>query len=193
MQVQREEFLNWPADLPVAPDCGALSREVAAATLSRSGRLPVRVFGSSMLPAIWPGDVLVVAPAEGRRLGAGDIILFSREDRLFAHRILEVHDRGSGTVLTTRGDALAQADAPVVAPQVLGRVVAVLREGRPVDGWRASQAQKMLAWALRHAGPAYFLLLRIHEWRRRWAGKGQHNELVRHSRTLHNPVVSTKD
>ncbi len=146
-----------------------------------------------MLPAVWPGDVLVIERAQLAQLGAGDIVLFARDDRLFAHRLLQVCGDGTNLVLGSRGDALPHNDPPLPVSQVLGRVHAVLRNGRPVRRLRPSAAQKVFAWALRHAGPAYFLLLRLHGWRRRWSGNSPDSELVRHAAKLDNPVISAKE
>ncbi len=189
MSLQRKEFLTWPA---AAPRSQPLSCSMAAETLRNSGQLLLRAFGCSMLPAIWPGDVLVITPAELGPLGSGDLILFSRDERLFVHRLLTVRRNVAPAALIARGDALPQSDPPLQAFQVLGRVTAILRNGRPVRGMHPSLAQKVFAWTLRHAGAASPMLLRLHERRRRWAG-AQQSDLVGQDAKLDNPVVAIKD
>ncbi len=188
MSLQREEFLMWPAAAALHP----LSRGRAAEALRNSRQLLLRVFGCSMLPAVWPGDVLVITPAELGHLASGDLILFSRDERLFVHRLLMVHRNVAPAVLIARGDALPQDDPPLPAFQVLGRVIAILRNGRPVRGMHPSLAQKVFAWALRHAGAVYPVLLRLHERRRHWAG-AQQSELVGQNAKSDNPVVAIKE
>ena len=65
----------------------ALKCELAGEVLRSSGRLRLRVTGWSMLPAIFPGDTLVIERANGESLGKGDIVLFHRDRRLFVHRV----------------------------------------------------------------------------------------------------------
>jgi hypothetical protein len=88
-----------------------------------------------MWPWVRGGDVLVVRRAAARSLRRGDIVLFARQGRLFAHRLLRVkHSGGRGApVLLTRGDALPNPDEPVTSRELLGRVMAVERDGRRRD------------------------------------------------------------
>jgi hypothetical protein len=54
----------------------------------------------------------------------GELVLFTRQERIFVHRV----ERALGNCLLTRGDALAVADAPVGAGEFLGRVVLISRD-----------------------------------------------------------------
>jgi hypothetical protein len=54
-----------------------------------------------MIPAIWPGDVLSLSPATETSNAKGSVVLFIREGRLFAHRMV---GRLGGRSIT-RGDA----------------------------------------------------------------------------------------
>lgn len=101
--------------------------EMAAEMLRSFGELRLRVTGTSMLPSVRPGDVLRVVAAKPEDVRRGEIVLFERDGRLFAHRVVE-----SGARLITRGDRHRHDDPPVEARELLGRVSAVLREGRAV-------------------------------------------------------------
>ena len=79
-----------------------------------------------MLPSVLPGDVLVIQREELTHLISGDIALFSRGDRLFAHRVVKKNSSGT-PYLITRGDSLPEDDLPVYAHQLLGRVTGALR------------------------------------------------------------------
>jgi signal peptidase len=104
-----------------------LSRnELAAEAIRSFGELRLRVTGSSMLPAIRPDDVLLVHDCRIDDAGPGDIILFVRHRRLFAHRVVSRSD----ALLVTQGDSVAETDAPVTAHEVLGKVIYVMRRGR---------------------------------------------------------------
>ncbi len=96
--------------------------------LRNARKVRIRVQGSSMIPAIWPGDILEVEPANAASMREGSIAVFSREGRLFAHRVV----RAGATNLTTRGDSLSRCDAPVTRSELLGRVTTVMRGGRRV-------------------------------------------------------------
>ena len=110
---------------------------LAAEALRRFGELRLRVSGSSMLPALWPGDLLVIRRAPLAELSRGDLVLFLRQGRFFVHRVLEVSASG----LLTRGDALAAPDPPVSPQELLGRVISIWRNGRSAPplppGWLA--------------------------------------------------------
>jgi hypothetical protein len=111
-----------------------------------------------MLPALWPGDILVIRGAVAAP-SPGEIVLFLRYRRLFAHRVM----RASGSQLITRGDALPDRDAPVRASEVLGVVVEIIRDGsRSVPARPPSAAQRMAALAIRRSGAVYRLVLRWH-------------------------------
>ena len=100
--------------------------ELAAASLARTGRLRLRVTGTSMLPAIRPGDVLRVQRCDAGSLRPGEVVLFQQGERLFAHRAVR---RGT-YALALRGDTLDADDAP--ERQVLGKVIAIERRGREI-------------------------------------------------------------
>jgi signal peptidase I len=98
-------------------------------TLRAFGSARLRVQGSSMLPAICPGDEIRVQSANCNSAEEGDVVAFSRDGRLFIHRVI---GRDSGGNLLTQGDALLAPDAPVCADEYLGKVADVRRDGQPV-------------------------------------------------------------
>lgn len=108
-------------------DAHALRCELAQEVLRRSGKLRLQVRGWSMLPAIKPGDTLLVDTAKREAIGAGDIVLFGRDRRLFAHRVLKSLDHGR---LLTRGDANPAPDPVVNEEELLGRISYIVRDGR---------------------------------------------------------------
>jgi hypothetical protein len=102
--------------------------ELAAAAIRSFGELRLRATGSSMLPALRPDDVLLVRHCRSEEAGPGDIVLYIRQRRLFAHRVTS----RTGARLVTQGDGLADPDLPVDANELLGKVVSVMRRGKPV-------------------------------------------------------------
>ena len=102
--------------------------ELLLASLRAGHAIRIRANGTSMLPAIWPGDVLTVAPSTAAALG--DVALTLRDGRWLAHRVIERRAHGEVVALITRGDALDRADPVAASTEVLGIVVA--RNGRPL-------------------------------------------------------------
>jgi signal peptidase len=111
----------------------ALKCELAGEVLSSSGRLRLRVTGWSMLPAIFPGDTLVIEPARSEGVTKGDIVLFRRDGRLFAHRVSGKSGSASDFQIVTQGDGMANPDPPVSSSQLLGKVSFVVRDGRCLE------------------------------------------------------------
>jgi len=82
-----------------------------------------------MMPAVRPKDILVLDTVIGEDLRDGDIVLFGRENRLFAHRVLKTLDH-SGIV--TRGDAMPAEDPVLSRTELLGRVRWIERNGKMI-------------------------------------------------------------
>jgi len=85
-----------------------LGCELAAEVVRAWGKLRLRVTGASMMPALWPGDILSVCNDAAQAL-PGDIVVYKRDGRLVTHRVVEVRrqetgDRGQG--LETRNSKL---------------------------------------------------------------------------------------
>lgn len=86
----------------------------------------LRAAGHSMTPAIQSGDVLLVEPAPVERLSIGDVVLARAGRHLIAHRIARV---GPGPAFLLRDDQTGRDDGWFAAATLLGRVVAVERDG----------------------------------------------------------------
>jgi hypothetical protein len=87
-----------------------------------------------MFPSIRSGDVLRVAQCAPEQLGRGDVVLARDGGRLFAHRVVSIWISADGAWIATRGDSHWRRDPLLRAADVLGRVVAVTRDGRVIDG-----------------------------------------------------------
>ena len=88
-----------------------------------------------MWPWLRPEDEVLIRADDFERIAPGRIILFARDERLFAHRVLRraPNSDGCGQYLITKGDTLATADAPVREEEFLGRVVAIRRGERELS------------------------------------------------------------
>ena len=148
-----------------ATACGATAREtlgceLAAEVLRSSGRLRLRATGASMLPAVWPGDVLSVCRRSATQALPGDIILFARQGRLFAHPVVERTIHQGAAYWITRGDRLDHHDPQVSSRELLGRITSIQRGHRRIVP-RLSFWGRIASWILRRSEFCTRLLLRF--------------------------------
>ncbi|MFZ3371295.1 MAG: S24 family peptidase [Candidatus Sulfotelmatobacter sp.] len=62
---------------------------LAAEMLRRRGTIHLKAWGTSMLPSVWPGDLLTIQNAAYDEVIPGDITLVLRDNRFFVHRLVE--------------------------------------------------------------------------------------------------------
>lgn len=143
--------------------------ELAAEVLRRHSSLSMRLYGTSMLSSIWPGDVVVFEPCGPAEIELGDVLLYSAGNRLVVHRVIQI--RRDHEEFVTRGDNQRVPDSSVNAGQVLGRAVFLRRAGRapqPILKSR-SRAAKFLSWFTARSNAICELALRLHVVRERLA------------------------
>jgi signal peptidase I len=130
----------------------ALRCELATETLLSSGCLRLQVMGWSMLPAVRPGDVLIIHAANLEQVSAGDIVLFGRDRRLFAHRVVKKNGAYGDASLLCRGDSLRECDAPVSGNELLGKVVRISRNKRTIaPRRRLRMSERAVAALVQHS------------------------------------------
>lgn len=137
-----------------------LGCELAGEVVSRFGEVRLRVLGTSMVPSIHPGDLISVQRAGLSDIAAGEIALYLREGRLFAHRVVACAGSSQQPLLVLRGDRLSQNDAPVCASEFLGRVHQIERDGRLLQpAARLSLWERVIVLLLRSSDRATSLYL----------------------------------
>lgn len=105
--------------------------ELAIASLQRYGQVRIRVFGASMLPAVRPGDLVVIHRAAIEDVQVGDVVFSSiGGTRLMLHRVIAKGREGGQAWIRTQGDSQPWPDTPFGAAEMLGRAVAVIRNGK---------------------------------------------------------------
>ena len=129
-----------------------IAGELAHVELAPDSRLRLRVNGRSMLPLIRPGDIVVVEPVSPTKLRHGDIVAVRRADDIVTHRLMTPTDNGQ---VITKGDNMRGSDAPRAVTQVVGRIVALERNGAAVDltsrHWQvANRILSRLSWLELH-------------------------------------------
>jgi peptidase S24-like protein len=159
---QPQELLTRASPVEPKPELvGRVGCELIAEALRAGREVRLRVTGSSMIPSLWPGDTLTVRASGERAPSIGEVLLFERDGRLFAHRVVE---RASETRLITRGDSLPCDDHPVAIAQVLGSVTAVSRNSRTVAAGlsQPKRAMRLLSFAARHSDLLRRVILKLH-------------------------------
>ncbi len=103
------------------------------------GEVRLRVFGTSMVPSIFPGDLVTIHRASLHEISKGEVVLFLRQGRLFVHRAVDRKPARAGAtgheepLLITRGDRMPHNDPAVSSSELLGRVVCIERHSRKVE------------------------------------------------------------
>ena len=128
---------------------GAVGLQLIADVLHLAGAAKVRVTGSSMLPCVLPGDILLVQREAIHDFALGDIAVFTRDDRLFAHRVVRRGASATPSVITC-GDALTEPDQPVRSDDLLGRVDSIIRGARRIHP-AATLLHRTASVVLRHS------------------------------------------
>ncbi len=130
--------------------------EKLRAILAAGGELRLAVTGWSMRPILREGDYLVVRPLEGPPR-VGEVVVYSRAGHLWAHRLLARSP--SGGFMLTKGDARGRPDPPVTPGELIGRAVAVERDGRRTG--LEGLASRLAGLAVSLSGPAAALGRRL--------------------------------
>jgi len=82
------------------------------------------------VPSIGPGDTLLIEAVNYDEVASGEVVLFLRGQRLFAHRA--VGRDHSDLRIITRGDALRREDRPLDEAELLGKVTLIWRGGQVI-------------------------------------------------------------
>jgi len=136
---------------------------LAAEILASGGTVRLRAFGNSMLPTLWPGDIVTIEGASRRPPVPGDIVLVLHNQRPLLHRVKKRRDCDGRLQWITRGDAVPQSDPPVADSELLGRVSLIQRNRRIIVPRRQlSVSDRALAWMLCHWDRFRSICLRMH-------------------------------
>jgi signal peptidase I len=173
MPVQSQKFIV--AVLPMFATRqfdGAPQLDLILQVLASGGTVRLRVRGSSMLPSLWPGDVLIIEGQSCNKAVAGDIVLVLSDRRPLIHRIKEKHQhRNRRLQWVTQGDAVPECDPAVEESELVGRVSMIERNHRFIVPRRLSIWTRLLAWMLCHWDRLRCACLRVHAIRLSFAAR----------------------
>jgi hypothetical protein len=102
---------------------------LAEVLLREAGEMRWIARGVRMLPAIFPGEELILHRARLRDVGVGEVVLFVQDKKWYLQRVREILPGVRQPSLLTCEDAGAARKAPVFAEELLGRVSFVVRDG----------------------------------------------------------------
>ena len=146
----------------------AFKLELAADVLREFSEVRFVAQGTSMLPAIYPGDCLTIRSFGAGAPRCGDIVLCHRSGEFRVHRILSILEKGPAKFYVLRGDALTHDDPPIPASELLGRVTYIARRGKSCEINSIQRMPGRFLRAIVHRSKiAVVLLLRWHAMRTR--------------------------
>jgi signal peptidase I len=165
VQTPTQEFLTLSEPMPESTQSrDQFKQNLAADVLRATGSLRLAASGYSMLPTLWPGDLLTIQALSFDQVQAGDVVLFAREGRFFIHRVLRKLEMGGHGRLVTRGDAMPDADAPVSEEELLGKVVSA-QGHRDFQECVCSRPRRWTGLTLAYSTRLRSVVLRWHTWR----------------------------
>jgi hypothetical protein len=122
----------------------------------------LQVLGQSMLPTIWPGDVVTIGRAVADAMEIADIGVFQRDRRVFVHRLKKILVIDGLTQFVTRGDSATDDDPLFPADTLLGKVALIQHKNRsPVPSGNLSLCARAAGWVFARSSSLRNLALRI--------------------------------
>jgi len=139
-----------------------LACELIGETVRTFGGARLGVCGTSMVPAIRPGDLVSVERAGLSEVSPGEIVVFRRCGRLIVHRVVVKFGGRADPFLVTRGDRTRRDDGLVSSPELIGRVTHIKRNHRRVPApSRLNLTEHMICRLLRFSDRATCFYLRL--------------------------------
>ena len=89
--------------------------------------------GTSMFPFLRKGDLLTIEPLSMDEIKRGDVVVFERDEKWIAHRVIKIHSNEGLTEFTTRGDARVSNDPPVRKENYIGLVSYLERNNKRIS------------------------------------------------------------
>ncbi len=100
--------------------------------LSKGEYIKIKVSDKGMAPTINMGDLVEVVPVQTSSLKSGALVFFRQNDKFMVRRIIETIYSGKGE-FKVKGDNQTEPEPIVPAGNILGKVVAVERDGQKIE------------------------------------------------------------
>lgn len=130
--------------------------ELVSSVIHGSGQVRLKLNGTSMVPSLWPGDVVTVHYRPVGDLQPGQIVLYRRDGTLTAHRMRGI---SQGQIVLC-GDSLSSCDPPVSSSEILGEVTDATRGGRAVSLNR-TLSHRVVSWCIQRSDFLRHITLRV--------------------------------
>ena len=144
-------------------NAAAVKCDLVGDVLRSFGPLRFPATGWSMLPAVWPGDTLVVERVSKDQIQVGDVVVVGRDGKLCGHRVIRAAGDSQNPQWITQGDALPIPDRPVLENELLGRVSYLIRAGKLIAvPAELSLAERLTAKIVRRSVPVARALVYLH-------------------------------
>lgn len=111
-----------------------------ACYLQKAPLFRLTISGASMGRFLLPGDQIECRGISPTRIRCGDIIVYRKGGQLIVHRVVRKIQTNSGLSFLTRGDSQYLSDGVIGQDQILGKVVAVLKDGHQRIDFASSKA-----------------------------------------------------
>ena len=137
--------------------------ELAADLLQSGVPIRSRCCGSSMIPALWPGDLLIIEPVKAETLSVGDIVVAAQGKCLVSHRLIWHGKLDGAPCWITRGDSVRLTDSPIVSQQIVGQVSRIERRGKILAlGRSPTLIHSIVGWMIARSDLSRVLALRMY-------------------------------
>ncbi len=107
--------------------------DLAETLLEDNKSIKFSMKGFSMYPTLKEGDTGLVEKCSVDELKKGDIIVFRLNNNLIAHRLIEIKNINNTKVFIAKGDKNSYYDKPVVANEIIGKLVSIQRNNSIIN------------------------------------------------------------
>ena len=97
--------------------------------LNSNQQVRLKVSGYSMFPLLREGDEIIVSKCNIKEITPGDVVVFKRNSKWIAHRLLKIVTDNNSTTLITKGDSCKLNDQPFNENSLCGKVIYFYRKG----------------------------------------------------------------
>lgn len=100
--------------------------------MEEKGKIHLRLSGFSMYPFLKEGDVALIKKEDISTLKIGDVIVFKQEQKMIAHRLMEIKKIGNQYELITKGDTSKKNDPLFSEHSYVGKIISFHRNEKNV-------------------------------------------------------------
>ena len=109
-----------------------IAKETCIKLLSEKRQVKIRMTGNSMFPFIKNGETCIIQPIITNEtiIRNGDVLLFRKNDRLIAHRLLKIKINNGKYHYLCKGDSCIRTDGLIDSENIIGKVIAIVKANK---------------------------------------------------------------